>query len=185
MHDEGLDDIVCELLKLEGGMSSLTDWEGFVERVKTPSKRVKVAVVGKYMGLQDAYKSIYEALTHAGAEHDCRVLCVNVDSEDIERRGAANYLAEMDAVLIPGGFGKRGIEGKIAAARYARENNIPYLGLCLGMQIATIEFARHVCGLEKANSTEFIKDLEHPVICLMEEQMEVVDLGATMRLGNL
>ncbi|MFT5466163.1 MAG: CTP synthase [Verrucomicrobiales bacterium] len=185
LRKEGLDDIVCDRLGLTAKEPSLTDWEGFVERVVTPgNKQLKIAVVGKYMGLQDAYKSIYEALTHAGADHKCRVLYTNVDSEDIERRGPEVYLSGMDGVLIPGGFGERGIEGKIAAAKYARENKLPYFGLCLGMQIATIEYARNVCGLTDANSTEFEPNLEHPVICLMEEQMEVQDLGATMRLGT-
>ncbi len=184
LRDEGLDQIVVEKLGLQTKDLSLADWEGFVERVKNPSKSIKIGVVGKYMGLQDAYKSIYESLTHAGAEHDCRVLYVNVDSEDIEKRGADLNLEGMDGILIPGGFGTRGIEGKIAAAKYAREHNIPFLGLCLGMQIATIEYARNVCGLKGANSTEFKKNPEHPVICLMEEQEEVVDLGGSMRLGR-
>tara|TARA_R110002096_G_scaffold24760_10_gene77967 strand:- start:2855 stop:4465 length:1611 start_codon:yes stop_codon:yes gene_type:complete len=184
LRDENLDQIVVEKLGLQANELALADWEGFVERVKNPSKSIKIGVVGKYMGLQDAYKSIYEALTHAGAENDSQVLYVNVDSEDIERRGPDSYLESMDGILIPGGFGTRGIEGKIAAAQYARENNVPFLGLCLGMQIATIEFARNVCGLSEANSTEFKKDAVHPVICLMEEQEEVVDLGGSMRLGT-
>ena len=184
LHEEKLDQIVCDFLGLEAKEPALKKWEGFVDRVVNPSKSIKIAVVGKYMGLQDAYKSIYEALTHAGAEHDCRVLISNVDSEDIERNRPEVYLSGMDGVLIPGGFGDRGIEGKIAAAKYARENGIPYFGLCLGMQIATIEFARHVCGLEGANSTEFEKKTPHPVICLMEEQEGVEVKGGTMRLGT-
>lgn len=184
MHKEGLDSIVCQKLGFVTPEPSLTDWERFVDRVNSPNREVKVAVVGKYISLRDAYKSIYEALTHAGAEHNCRVLCSAVDSEDIERQGAEVYLSGMDGVLIPGGFGDRGTEGKIEAAKYARENRIPYLGLCLGMQIATIEFARHVCGLHRANSTEFNKKTGHPVICLMEEQEKVEVMGASMRLGT-
>jgi len=184
LHKEGLDTIVCELLNLQTKEPSLAPWERVVERIKNPKREVKIAVVGKYMGLQDAYKSIYEAFTHAGAEHDCRVLYSNVDAEDIERQGAEALLAGRDGILIPGGFGDRGIEGKVAAAKYARENNIPFTGLCLGMQIATIEFARNVCGLQDANSTEFNRKTPHPVICLMEEQEGVKDLGGSMRLGT-
>jgi CTP synthase len=146
--------------------------------------RIRIAVVGKYIELQDAYKSIYEALTHAGAANDCGIDVVRVDSEDIERTGADLFLAGMDGLLIPGGFGDRGIEGKIIAARYAREHRIPYLGLCLGMQIATIEFARNVCRLDGASSTEFDPRTPHPVICLLEEQKGVTHKGASMRLGT-
>jgi CTP synthase len=134
--------------------------------------------------LQDAYKSVYEALTHAGAAHDCEVAQVRVDAEDLEHENPGDLLGDVQGILIPGGFGDRGIEGKIIAAQYAREKGIPYLGLCLGMQIATIEFARNVCGLEGANSTEFTSTSPHPVICLMEEQEEVVEMGASMRLGT-
>lgn len=163
---------------------ALDDWEQFVKRVIHPRNKVTIAVAGKYIELQDAYKSIYESLIHAGAHHDTKVRIVRVDTEAIENRGALEVVGDVDGVLVPGGFGDRGTEGKIMAARYARENNIPYFGICLGMQIATIEFARHVCGLEKANSTEFDKSTMHPVICLQEEQKGVEDLGATMRLGS-
>jgi len=132
----------------------------------------------------DAYKSIYESLTHAGAANDAHVDIVRVDSSDITKKGPEEILKDVSAILIPGGFGDRGIEGKITAARYARENNIPYFGICLGMQIATIEFARTVCGLEGAHSTEFDPDTPHPVICLLEDQREVENKGATMRLGT-
>jgi CTP synthase len=163
---------------------ALEDWERFVQRVIHPKNKVTIAVAGKYIELQDAYKSIYESLIHAGAHHDTKVQIVRVEAEAIEERGAAAVIGEVDGILVPGGFGDRGIEGKILAAKYARENNIPYFGICLGMQIATIEFARNVCGLEGANSTEFDKAAPHPVICLQEEQEGIEDMGATMRLGS-
>ncbi len=163
---------------------ALEDWERFVQRVIHPTHRCRIAVAGKYIELQDAYKSIYESLIHAGAHHDTKVEIVRVDTEEIEERGAEAVLKGLDGVLVPGGFGDRGTEGKILAAKYARENRIPYFGICLGMQIATIEFARNVCGLEGANSTEFDKSTMHPVICLQEEQKGVEDMGATMRLGS-
>jgi CTP synthase len=140
-------------------------------------------VAGKYIELQDAYKSIYESLIHAGAHHDTKVHVVRVDTEEIEDKGAREVIGLVDGILVPGGFGDRGTEGKILAAKYAREKRIPYFGICLGMQIATIEFARNVCGLKGANSTEFDKATPHPVICLQEEQKGVEDMGATMRLG--
>jgi CTP synthase len=163
---------------------ALEDWERFVQRVIHPKNKVTIAVAGKYIELQDAYKSIYESLIHAGAHHDTKVHIVRVEAEAIEERGAAEVIGDVDGILVPGGFGDRGIEGKILAARYAREKNIPYFGICLGMQIATIEFARNVCGLTGANSTEFEKNAIHPVICLQEEQKGVQDMGATMRLGS-
>jgi len=163
---------------------ALEDWERFVQRVIHPKNKVTIAVAGKYIELQDAYKSIYESLIHAGAHHDTKVHIVRVEAEAIEERGAKEVIGDVDGILVPGGFGDRGIEGKILAAKYARENNIPYFGICLGMQIATIEFARNVCGLAGANSTEFEKNAKHPVICLQEEQKGVEDMGATMRLGS-
>jgi CTP synthase len=163
---------------------ALEEWEKFVQRVIHPKHRVTIAVAGKYIELQDAYKSIYESLIHAGAHHDTKVQIVRVEAEAIEERGAAEVIGEVDGILVPGGFGDRGVEGKILAAKYARENNIPYFGICLGMQIATIEYARNVCGLEDANSTEFSKTTLHPVICLQEEQKGIEDMGATMRLGS-
>jgi len=162
---------------------ALEDWEAFVHRVVHPKHRVTIAVVGKYIELQDAYKSIYESLIHAGAAHDTKVAIVRVDAEAIEEHGAKSVIGDVDGVLVPGGFGDRGIEGKILAAKYARESGIPYFGICLGMQVATIEFARHVCKLRDANSTEFDKETRFPVICLQEEQKGVQDMGATMRLG--
>jgi len=184
LQSEGLDDYVCRLLNLQAGVPDMNDWRKFVERIIHPKKSVRIAVVGKYIELQDAYKSIYESLTHAAAAHDCAANLVLVDAEDIENEGADKYLRGVAGVLVPGGFGDRGIEGKIAAAKYARESRTPYLGLCLGMQIATIEFARHVCGFENANSTEFDRDTAHPVIWILEEQKEVTNKGASMRLGT-
>lgn len=184
LQDEGLDDYVCRVLNLQTAPPDMADWKKFVQRVVHPKKRVRIAVVGKYIELQDAYKSIYESLTHAAASHDCAADLVLVDAEDLETEGADKYLRGVAGVLVPGGFGDRGVEGKIAAARYARESRTPYLGLCLGMQIATIEFARNVCGLEHANSTEFDPATPHPVICILEEQKDVTKKGASMRLGT-
>ena len=163
---------------------ALEDWENFVQRVIHPKHKVTIAVAGKYIELQDAYKSIYESLIHAGAAHDTKVHIIRVEAEAIEDHGAKAVIGEVDGILVPGGFGDRGTEGKIMAAQYARQNGIPYFGICLGMQIATIEFARNACGLAGANSTEFDKSTMHPVICLQEEQKGVEDMGATMRLGS-
>jgi CTP synthase len=184
LREEGLDSTVCRLLNLQTKEPNLTNWKRFVQRVISPKKRVRIAIVGKYIELQDAYKSIYESLTHAGAANDCGIDMVLVDAEDIEVEGAEKYLQGVAGVLVPGGFGDRGVEGKIKAARYARESRTPFLGLCLGMQVATIEFARNVCGLEGANSTEFDPDTKHPVIAILEEQKDVTDKGGSMRLGT-
>ncbi len=184
LRKERVDRIACDLLRLETKRPDLTDWEKFVQRIISPSHKVKIAVVGKYIELQDAYKSIYEALTHAGAFLDCGLTIVRIDAEDIEKHGAEAYLSGVGGVLIPGGFGDRGIEGKIKAARFARETKLPYLGLCLGMQIATIEYARHVCGLEGANSQEFDANAPHLVVCLLEDQKDVEKKGGSMRLGT-
>ena len=184
IYREKFDALACEMLHLHTREPDLTEWKNFVNRVTNPTRSLRIAVVGKYIELQDAYKSVYEALTHAGAAHDCEVRLVRVDAEDLEHASPAQFPPDIQGVLIPGGFGDRGIEGKIIAAQYARENRLPYLGLCLGMQIATIEYARHVCGLTKANSTEFDEKGPDPVICLMEEQKDVVALGASMRLGT-
>ncbi len=181
---EGLDTFICKILHLETPQPDMTDWKKYVQRVISPKKRVRIAIVGKYIELQDAYKSIYESLTHAGASHDCGIDLVLVDAEDIENEGAEKFLRGVAGVLVPGGFGDRGVEGKIAAARYSRESRTPFLGLCLGMQVATIEFARHVCGLERANSTEFDPATPHPVICILDEQKDVTEKGASMRLGT-
>ena len=183
LHAEGLDQLVCDLLHLETPKPDLTDWRKFVERVVSPNKRVKIAVVGKYMDVRDAYKSIYESLTHAAASEDCGIDLKLIDAESLED-GVDGQLKDVAGVLVPGGFGVRGIEGKLNAARYAREHKIPYLGLCLGMQVATIEFARNVCGIKDGNSTEFDKDAPEPVISLLEEQRGVRKKGASMRLGT-
>ena len=183
LHAEGLDQLVCDLLHLETPKPDLKDWQKFVDCVISPSKRVKIAVVGKYMEVRDAYKSIYESLTHAAASEDCGIDLKLVDAESIAD-GVDDQLEDVAGVLIPGGFGVRGAEGKINAARYAREHGIPFLGLCLGMQVATIEFARNVCGIKHANSTEFDKDNPDPVISLLEEQRGVRNKGASMRLGT-
>jgi len=163
---------------------ALEEWENFVQRVIHPKHNVTIAVAGKYTELQDAYKSIYESLIHAGAAHDTKVKIVRIDAEAIEEQSAAEVIGHVDGILVPGGFGDRGIEGKILAARHARENNIPYLGICLGMQIATIEFARNVCKLKDANSTEFDEDTPHPVVSLQEEQKKLKTKGNNMRLGS-
>jgi CTP synthase len=183
LNEEGLDDLVCDLLHIEAPPPNLANWRKFVERVVSPKKQIKIAVVGKYIDLQDAYKSIYESLTHAGASQDCRIDLKLIDAESLQE-GVDGHLKDVAGVLIPGGFGERGVEGKISAARFARENKVPYLGLCLGMQVATIEFARNVCGLEKANSTEFDQNATDPVICLLEEQRDVKTKGGSMRLGT-
>src|SRR5216117_3452308 len=183
LQAEGLDALVCELLHLETPQPDLTDWRKFVERVVSPKKRVKIAVVGKYIDLQDAYKSIYESLTHAAASQDGGIDLKLIDAERLQD-GVDGQLKDVAGVLIPGGFGDRGVEGKIKAARFARENKLPYLGLCLGMQVATIEFARNVCGIANANSTEFDKDAPEPVISLLEEQRGIRNKGASMRLGT-
>lgn len=184
LREEGLDSTVCRLLNLETKDPNLADWKRFVQRVIAPKKRVRIAIVGKYIELQDAYKSIYESLTHAGAANDCGIDMVLVDAEDIEVEGAEKYLQGVAGILVPGGFGDRGVEGKIKAARYARESRTAFLGLCLGMQVATIEFARNVCGLEDANSTEFDPETKNPVIAILEEQKDVTDKGGSMRLGT-
>ncbi|MDP9291681.1 MAG: CTP synthase [Verrucomicrobiota bacterium] len=183
LNEEGLDDLVCELLHIDAPPPNLANWRKFVERVVSPKKQVKIAVVGKYIELQDAYKSIYESLTHAAASQDCGIDLKLIDAESL-MDGVDGHLKDVAGVLIPGGFGERGVEGKISAARFARENKVPYLGLCLGMQVATIEFARNVCGLEQANSTEFDENAPDPVICLLDEQRDVKTKGASMRLGT-
>ena len=183
LRRDKLDRLVTDRLGLDSKTPDLTEWQDFVDHIINPTHEVKIAVVGKYIELQDAYKSIYESLTHAGAAHDTRVVVERIDAEIIEQEGAEKHLSGMDGILIPGGFGDRGTEGKILTAKYARENRIPYFGICLGMQIATIEFARNACQLTGANSTEFDKESPHPVISLQEEQQGVEDMGATMRLG--
>jgi CTP synthase len=184
LQQEKLDDIVCRALGLNVPPADMSQWKRFVSRLVKPKKKVNVALVGKYTEHQDAYKSIMESMKHAEAAADCRVTIVEVDSEKLDEDNVAKELDDVSGILVPGGFGERGIEGMIVAARFAREKKVPYLGLCLGMQIATIEFARHVCGLRGANSTEFNTKAPHPVIDLLPEQKKVRGKGATMRLGT-
>ncbi len=184
LQEAKLDDVVCKRLGITAPTANMADWEVFVRRVVNPEKHVRIAIVGKYLDHKDAYKSIYESICHATAALDCKAEIAEVDAEDVERDGAAGFLAGVAGVLIPGGFGERGTEGKILAAQFARENKLPYLGLCLGMQIATIEFARNVCGLTGATSTEFDESTPHPVIDLLPEQKKIKGKGANMRLGT-
>ncbi|MBI3331081.1 MAG: CTP synthase, partial [Candidatus Omnitrophica bacterium] len=180
-----LDDTILRCLELRRPAHDLADWRAqVVERALRPKRRVTVAVVGKYIQLQDAYKSIYEALRHGGLANDAAVDVTRVDSEQIEQEGAAAVLGGVHGILIPGGFGHRGIEGKLEAIRHARETRTPFLGICLGMQCAVIEIARDLCGLKGANSTEFDPKTPHPVIALLEEQQGVTAKGGTMRLGS-
>ena len=174
LKTENIDDLVIDLLRLDAPDSDMQVWHDVVARLKSPSHIATVGVVGKYIELQDAYKSVYESIIHAGIANDAKVRIVRIDAEDLEK-DPAKHLASLDGILIPGGFGDRGTEGKIAAAKYARENNIPYFGLCLGMQIAVIEYARNVAGLENANSTEFNLETPHPVIDIMEDQKGLKD----------
>ena len=192
LHAQGLDDYVAERFGLECGSADLSEWERVVDAKLHPEKEVTIAMVGKYMELLDAYKSLIEALSHAGIQSRTKVNVRYIDSEIIEENGTGQ-LEDVDAILVPGGFGLRGVEGKIAAVRYARENKIPYLGICLGMQVAVIEFARNILGWDDANSTEFDKTSKHPVVGLitewqtatgeMQTRDESSDLGGTMRLG--
>ena len=184
LQKEKLDEIVCQRLGLNVAPADMADWERFVGRLVNPKKRVRIAMVGKYVEHKDAYKSIDESINHAAASLDCFAEVVEVDAEILETEDSAKHLQNYAGILVPGGFGERGIEGKIAAAAYARKNNVPYLGLCLGMQIATIEFARNVLGLANANSTEFDPKCLNPVIDLLPEQKKVKNKGATMRLGT-
>ncbi|MBI4972736.1 MAG: CTP synthase [Candidatus Omnitrophica bacterium] len=182
--EQVLDEIILSHFKLISRSSQLKEWEkDVVTKALNPKYKVCIALVGKYTTLQDAYKSIYEALVHAGIANDARVEVKKIDSEDIEKQGAQKVLAGVGGVLVPGGFGYRGIEGKIKAIKYAREKKIPFLGLCLGMQCAAIEFARNVCALKEANSTEFKPQTKYPVISLLAEQKKIKNLGGTMRLG--
>lgn len=193
LHAQGLGDLVAEKLKLGERASDLSEWDRVVEALQNPEREVNVAMVGKYVELPDSYKSVNEALIHAGIQTRSKVNVHYIDSEELEGNGIA-VLKEVDAILVPGGFGERGVEGKIMAAQYARENGVPYLGICLGMQAAVIEYARNVAGLSDAHSTEFKKDAEHPVIGLITEwhnedgcvemRDEDTDLGGTMRLGG-
>src|SRR6185436_3847972 len=193
LHEQMLDEIVCHKLHILARAANLSAWKDLVHGLENPEHEVDIAFVGKYVDLQDSYKSLNEALKHAGIHTSSRVNFHYVDSEEVEKSGLG-ILEKMDAVLVPGGFGKRGTEGKMRAIRHARENAVPYLGICLGMQLATIEFARNVCGLAGANSTEFDPETPHPVVALITEWMDRTgriekrsdksDLGGTMRLGS-
>ncbi len=195
LHDQNVDTLLCEILRLDTRPADLSMWDRLVHDLENPRREVRVAMVGKYVDLTESYKSLTEALVHAGMHTASRVQIQYIDSEQIERDRETELagLAQFDAILVPGGFGRRGVEGKIAAIRYARENGIPYLGICLGMQLAVIEFARHVCGLAGANSTEFDHGTQHPVVALITEWVDhdgrierrdaASDLGGTMRLG--
>jgi len=194
LHEEGLDDRILEALELKAPNNNLKAWEEMVKKIKRPSKNVAIALVGKYVELKEAYKSLCEALTHGGIANDSKVNICWVDSEDIESKGAGQMLKGMEGILVPGGFGIRGVEGKIAAVKYAREGNIPYFGICLGMQCAVIEAARNLAGLQGANSSEFDQQTPHPVIYLLEQWYDyrnktvqkrdmACDKGGSMRLG--
>ena len=184
MHEQHLDEVVLDKLNLPADKEpDMAAWSAFVEKVKHPSKKIEIALVGKYTELPDAYKSICESFIHAGAVNDCKVKLRYVNSEKITRENVAAQLGKMSGILVAPGFGNRGIEGKIEAVRFARENNVPFLGICLGMQCAVIEFARHALGLADANSSEMEQTTSHPVIDLMEEQKGVTAKGGTMRLG--
>jgi len=193
-HQEGLDEKIARLLNIWTRGPILDLWAKLVDKIKHPDKEVNIAIVGKYIDLKESYKSLNEALVHGGAAHSARVVLDYVDSENVEKEGGEALIEAADGILVPGGFGERGVEGKIKAIRYARENKIPFLGICLGMQLATVEFARHIAGLDKAHSMEFDKHTPHPVIYLMREWFdyknnrairrdETADYGGTMRLG--
>ncbi len=192
LHEQGLDGLICDKLRLNTPPANLARWDELVHETEHPQCEARIAMVGKYVDLSDSYKSLNEAIRHAGMKNHARVNIEYLDSETLTPENVSQ-LAKFDAILVPGGFGKRGIEGKICAARYARENKVPYLGICLGMQVATIEYARHVAGLADANSTEFEPESPHPVIALITEwkdadgtiktRTEKSDMGGTMRLG--
>jgi CTP synthase len=184
LHAEGIDEKITELLNIWARQPELSSWHRIVERFKKPVRgSVKIGVVGKYVHLRDSYKSLHEALVHGGLSHDVRVDLEYIDSEQIEERGAEAMLSGLDAILVPGGFGDRGTEGKIQAIRFARESRVPFFGICLGMQLAVVEYARHICGMSGANSVEFDRDAPAPVIDLMPDQKGVMEKGGTMRLG--
>ncbi|MER3453089.1 MAG: CTP synthase, partial [Acidimicrobiia bacterium] len=183
LHEEGLDDYVCRLLHFDGTAPDLSAWEGLVRRIEEADRTVRIGLIGKYVNLPDAYLSVVESLRHAGWHHGARVGIDWISAEEVEGLLAAGRLRDLDGIVIPGGFGERGVEGKIAAAGYAREEGIPCLGLCLGLQVMVIDFARNVCGMAGANSREFDAATPYPVIDLMDDQREVVEMGGTMRLG--
>ncbi len=183
LHAEGLDDVVCSILRLDHTEIEMTEWEGLLSRVEAATKPVRVGLIGKYVSLVDAYLSVVEALKHGGFDHGAKVEVDWLQAEDVSSLLESGHLADLDGIVIPGGFGERGVEGKIAAAHFARERGIPCLGLCLGMQVMVIDYARTAAGMEGANSTEFDPDTPYPVIDLMDTQRAVTDKGGTMRLG--
>jgi CTP synthase len=193
-HQEGLDEKIVRLLNIWTRAPILDEWQALVDRIRNPAHEVRIAIVGKYIDLKESYKSLNEALIHAGIANNTRMVLDYVDSENVEKEGGETLVRNADGILVPGGFGSRGVGGKIKAIQYARENRIPFFGICLGMQLAVVEFARHVAQLEKAHSMEFDKHTPHPVIFLMREwfdyknnrtirRSETSDLGGTMRLG--
>ncbi|MEN6457373.1 MAG: CTP synthase [Thermoguttaceae bacterium] len=181
--EHGMDELIVRKLQLNAGTLNLDRWRDLLHRLRNPQHEITIAVVGKYAEHRDAYKSIYEALDHAGVHHRAQIRILRIHSEAVEREGPDQLLAGVDGILVPGGFGERGIEGKLDAIHYARARGIPFFGICLGMQCAVAEFARNVLGLDQANSCEFDKDTPHPVICLLDEQKTITDMGGTMRLG--
>lgn len=183
LENEGLAECVCEHLKLNNPKPDLTDWIEMINRQKAAKKEVNIGLVGKYVALPDAYLSVAEALRHGGIVNDANVNIEWINSEEINENTVGDMLKNCDGIIVPGGFGDRGIEGMIEAIRYARENKIPMFGICLGMQMAVVEFARHVAGLEGANSTEFVPDGPYSVIDIMDDQKDITEKGGTMRLG--
>ena len=183
LQREGMDELICRHFDLQSPAANMTHWQEVIRKLTAPRHRIRLGVVGKYVELNDAYKSVYESIIHGGIANDCQVEIDKIDAEEIETDEPVNSLQGLSGILVPGGFGHRGIEGKISAVRYARENQLPFFGLCLGMQVATIEFARNVLKLEQAHSVEFETQPADPVIALMNEQLEVTLLGGTMRLG--
>src|SRR3954447_4745868 len=184
LSENKLDELIVEKLNLRAAPLDISDWRAMLQRVFHPTHEVTIAVVGKYIKYQDAYKSVYESLDHAGIALSSRVVVRRVESEEIERDGAERVLGGVDGILVPGGFGYRGIVGKVEAIRFARERQVPFFGICLGLQCAVLEFARNVLGLPDANTTEIDKDCRHPVVCLLDEQYDITHLGGTMRLGT-
>jgi len=183
-HEQGLDERVVDYLNIWTKSPDLSSWERIIKRVKEPASETTIAIVGKYVELTESYKSLSEALIHGGIGNDCRVNLKYIDSEALERHGINSHFDDVDGILVPGGFGERGSEGKISAIAYARENKLPFFGICLGMQMAVVEFARNVCGIEEAYSSEFREDAKNPVIHIMEGQKNVTRKGGTMRLGT-
>ncbi len=181
--DNRLDSLICQQLGLQTSEPNLDDWRNLLQRLRNPDHEVSIAVVGKYAEHRDAYKSIYESLDHAGMANTAQIRLARIRSEEVEAEGPERLLSGFDGILVPGGFGERGVEGKVAAIRFAREKNIPFFGICLGLQCAVVEFARNVCGMPEAHSTEFDKESRHPVICLLDDQQAITDKGGTMRLG--